>query len=338
MKIGFVVENFGNMFRGGAEVQYEKTYEALKKMGIDVNYISRESKELKEYDIYHFFKSFDFSWELVKALKREKIPYIVSTIYLPSRYNLTKFIYKYFVRLLPLKLRTQFVLGQRYEFWRNAKYLCPNTSYEANFFKDLGFNNIKIVYNGIDLEEVALNNQDRMYELYPQFKDMKYVLNVGRVEDRKNQILLVKACKELNVPLIIIGKIANRDYLKEIEKINYEKCHLLGAIYDKEILNAFYKDAEIFALPSILETPGLAALEAMYYNSKILITNNGGTEDYFEDMVEYCNPNRYESILIGLKKLLEDNDKNYSSHVASKFTWENVVKEYIELYNKSINQ
>lgn len=48
------------------------------------------------------------------------------------------------------------------------------------------------------------------------------------MERRKNQKLLVQACKELDMPVVVVGKIWDKKYYEEILNIGYKEAIFLG--------------------------------------------------------------------------------------------------------------
>lgn len=340
MKIGIVCDEFGNLNRGGAEVQVDKTVEFLRKMSeIEVEFIDRKTASIDEYDIIHFFKSMYHYKDLAEWLVQKKIPYVVSTIYYPNKsIILEKIIYK-ILKKIPKKFTRFCSLSKRIELWKNASYLFPNTSSEKYFFESLNINkNIKVIKNGIDRSEMDLNiRKDLFFDTFPQLKNQKFILNVARIEKRKNQKILFDICKQLELPLVIIGKVWDKEILASMMG-SYQKFYYLGPIYNKELLYSAYKACEVFALPSLVETPGIAAMEAFYFDSKVLITKNGGTKDYFKEKAWYIDPNDKKDITT---KLLEAysfkkdlNEKNFLDECY----WENIVKVYKDIYNDILNK
>ena len=91
------------------------------------------------------------------------------------------------------------------------------------------------------------------------------------MERRKNQKLLVQACKELDMPVVVVGKIWDKKYYEEILNIGYKECYFLGPIYNRKLLFSAYKSCSVFALPSTLETPGIAAMEAAFIMYLLLL-------------------------------------------------------------------
>ena len=89
---------------------------------------------------------------------------------------------------------------------------------------------------------------------------------------------------------------------------------------DSPMLSSAYASCNTFALPSLYETPGIAALEAGLAGAKIVITPYGGTKDYFKDMAIYSDPYSVDSI----KKSIEDSlnkpkDDKLKKHIEQNF-------------------
>jgi len=334
-KIGFVTSQFGNITRGGAEVQMEKTMHYLNLTGVfDVELIDYNTRDLGKYELVHFFKSnpeFDF---LVDKLKQSKVPYVVSSVYFPTRYFYEVILFKWFDKLLPRFVNSWMFRTQTLKLWRNAEMIFPNTDEEAFFLRKCGIKNrIEIIPNGLDRDEMKSISPEIFWEKYPQLKGKKFVLNVGRIDARKNQKRLVEACKELNVAVVIIGAIWEQNYYNEILAIGYTEVYFLGPIFDKQLLYSAFNACEIFCLPSTLETPGIVALEAAFYNKPIVITKAGGTRWYFGNLAKYVNwksvPEIKEAIAFYLD--LANRPTGLKQQVQNYF-WDNIALQYKTLY------
>ena len=102
-------------------------------------------------------------------------------------------------------------------------------------------------------------------------------MNVGTVETRKNALLIVKAIKNCDTKLILIGK--KTKYTDEIEAYILQnkledKILILNGLSSIE-LAIVYQMASIFVYPSIFEGFGIPIIEALY--SKVpVITNKFG--------------------------------------------------------------
>jgi glycosyltransferase involved in cell wall biosynthesis len=108
----------------------------------------------------------------------------------------------------------------------------------------MGAKNISLIYNRIDLSQFSPNVE-------PAFRESKpVVICVGRLMKEKNQECLIRAIKDLDVILLLIGDGPQYNELVNIvnelgikDKVRFER-----AIPHKEI-HKYYTSSNIFALP-----------------------------------------------------------------------------------------
>ena len=336
MKIGMVTSQFGNFLRGGAEIQFDNTVKALKTIEINVQVLNDTLDDIKSYNLIHFFKLDESYLFLTKYLKDNSIPYVISPIFFPeSKIIKSWYIFLSYLSYIP---GSSILCGVRkIKLLRDAHAIYPNTFEEASIMRQLSHkSNIIVIPNAVeDIYHKSSIDVSTFFKHYPNLENKKFVLCVGRVERRKNQYKLIKACKELNIPVVLIGQIRDKNYWDSCLSIQYNQCYHLGVINDKALLISAYKACEIFALPSTMETPGLAALEAGLQGAKILITKFGGTREYFGESAIYVDPNSEISIKDGLNKLL-NKDKNLNEENLSKYSYTNIAKKYLNEYKKII--
>jgi len=332
IRVGVVGYQFGNLSRGGAEVQLEKTVKYLQRRGeVEIEMIGYETRNIERFDLIHFFKSQVEYAALIDVLRQKKIPYVLSTVYYPHKvtYEILRFLY--LRKVLPAKVYDQLYFAHLFRLWSNAAYLFPNTDDEAAFLRKIGVrNNMEIIHNGLDREEMTPATATLFFEHFPYLKDIDFVLNVGRIDRRKNQKKLVEACILLKKPVVLIGEIADVDYFNEIKSLGYSQLYHLGPIFDRQLLFSAYNACEVFCLPSTLETPGLVALEAAYYHKPIVITDKGGTRYYFGDDVYYVNWRDTNDI----KNKLEMAITEGKTIKEVKLFWDVIVNKYIEIYQQ----
>jgi len=104
-----------------------------------------------------------------------------------------------------------------------------------------------------------------------------FILNVGTIEKRKNILSAIKAIKDIDIQLIIIGK--KTAYYNEIS--NYiseneleDKIIFLENVALTE-LSAIYRMAQIFIYPSIFEGFGIPIIEALHSQTPVITTKGG---------------------------------------------------------------
>jgi glycosyltransferase involved in cell wall biosynthesis len=170
-----------------------------------------------------------------------------------------------------------------------------------------------------------------------KYKVNNFILSVGHIgPERKNVLRLLQALEQINHPAVIIGRIedteAGRICVKEAKK-NSNVILIDSIPNDSDELASAYAASDVFALPSLFETPGIAALEAGLAGSKIVITKYGGTDEYFGKYARYVEPKSVESIVIGITKALKDaKDDLLREYIKNNFLWQNVAGQTLEAY------
>ena len=191
---------------------------------------------------------------------------------------------------------------------------------------------VKVIYNAIDIEKnIDLEYNDGAYKEvaatvaggYDKIK----VGMAGRINRWKGQKLFVDMAKLVsqdndNVEFLIAGNVyKGEDYilddLKEyiLESGVKDKIGLLGQV---DNMNSFYKNIDIFILPSIQPEPfGLVVIEAMNNKLPVVATNHGGPVEIIENnidgfLVDYKDAKEIAQVV---NKLIKD--KELRSYIAT---------------------
>ncbi len=222
-----------------------------------------------------------------------------------------------------------------------STHLTPNSDMEADKLKDkLGTFDYTVVENAVNLNEIE---QIETNEKGPPEDWGDYVLSVGRLEPRKNQWRLLYAMQGLwqegiDAKLVLLGK-ANRKYLQKISS-EIER-HQDKVVIDPQIknpatvLNAV-KHARVLAMPSVLETPGLIALEAGALGTSLAITEKGSTQEYFNGYGHYCDPFRVDSIAQAVKQAWKQDGNECSDYIKENYNYEKAGKKLLSLYRSLV--
>ena len=92
-------------------------------------------------------------------------------------------------------------------------------------------------------------------------------------------------------------------------------------------------------MPSLLETPGLAALEAAAQGSKLVVTEVGSTREYFGGLVEYVDPKDPEGLRRAVERQLgARRDGRLREHVLANFTWQHTGQSLVAAYESVITK
>jgi len=163
----------------------------------------------------------------------------------------------------------------------------------------------------------------------------EFILSVANIDRRKNTLSLIQACAEIGKTLVLIGHIRDPIYFQECRNKNSDFL-FLGPITDVSVLKSAFQQCSIYALPSLCETPGIAALEAASQGAKVVITREGPTEEYFGNLVTYVDPLDLTSIRDGINKELKAtrNKDQLISHIVSHYTWDKTAEDVLNGYQK----
>jgi glycosyltransferase involved in cell wall biosynthesis len=120
-----------------------------------------------------------------------------------------------------------------------------------------------------------------------------YLVEVARIEPKKNQLAVIEALFDLPVPLIFVGRAL------PYEPEYAARCHELAARrggvrflewLPEEELPLLYAGAAAHILPSWVELPGLASLEAGASGCRVISTVVSSATELLGDEAWYCDP------------------------------------------------
>lgn len=133
-----------------------------------------------------------------------------------------------------------------------------------------------------------------------------FVLSVGRIEDRKNQWTLIRACEQLSLPLVLVGS-ASMDqlrYLADCKRGAGPNTYFVSGLERGDLLT-HYATAKVHAMASWFELPGLSTLEAAAAGANVVSTNRGTAEDHLGELAWYCDPADVRSVTDAVRAAYE---------------------------------
>jgi glycosyltransferase involved in cell wall biosynthesis len=168
-----------------------------------------------------------------------------------------------------------------------------------------------------------------------RYKD--HILSVGRIEGLKNQLNVIKAIINTNYQLTIIGKpsLNQKSYYEECLRVaeGHGNIHFIEKQLKHHELVTIYKAARVHVLASWFETTGLVSLEAAMMDCNIVLTRKGDTEEYFQDMAYYCDPDDILSIKYAITQAFTNPiDPRLKEVISENFTWSNAARQTFNAY------
>ena len=173
----------------------------------------------------------------------------------------------------------------------------------------------------------------------------KFMLSVGGVSLRKNSFNLLKAFAESNHAdnhkLVFAGKINSNEGEKlniYISKNNLQDRVVFTNYISDDDLHILYQNASSFLFPTYYEGFGIPIIEAMMYKLPILTSNIGAAPEVANQHALLVDPFDIKSITNGINNIFNKTDIELKEafDYANQFTWDNVAKQTIKVYETII--
>lgn len=129
-----------------------------------------------------------------------------------------------------------------------------------------------VIYPPVDLVENKVQRTKNKRE---------YFLTGGRLARAKHVDIIVKACKELELPLKVFGK-AFAGYGEELERMAGKQTEFVGEVTDEEKL-VLMRGAKAFLFASEDEDFGITPVEAMGQGAPVIAYRSGGVKETVEE-------------------------------------------------------
>jgi glycosyltransferase involved in cell wall biosynthesis len=344
MHILFATSQATALTRGGVRTQVLQTKEALENLGVHVTLFDPwRNFQANEFDLVHIFSANMATYHFARAVKAQGLPLIISPVFYTRRtakvvQNVIK-VDKFISRNVR-GLWTDYGLIAEMCSWAEA--ITPNTAEEGKLFVDafgIPENHVIVVPNGV--EERFVHATSVLFEREYGIKN--FILAVGNIgPERKNILRLIEALESIDHPAAFIGHIedtpSGRACLERASR--NPRLLIVGAIpHDSMLLASAYAACDVFVLPSQFETPGIAALEAGLAGAKIVITQLGGTKEYFGDDAIYVEPTSTENIAQGIQSALKNKkDNRLRTRIQKEFLWEKVGVKTKQVYENILGR
>lgn len=355
---------------GGDKIQIENTALELRKLGVDVDISTSLDTELEDYDLVHIFQ-LDWIPETFLYAKKAKNygkPVVLSPIHHSveevKRFdNEYAFGFRKVSKLLCNKQHTRDTIkniyraifdkrkrqatalsihmglkNQHIQTLKMADEVLVQTELEAQDLiatYGVGIDWIK-VQNGVGEQFIKKENHDNPLDIED------YVLCVGRIEARKNQLSIIEAVKqmkleeEVDTTLVFVGKKSNHHgayidmFNKEVSKHSWIE-YVPFTPYEE--MPGLYQHAKVSVSASWFETTGLTSLESLFMGTNVVASGNRAKE-FLGDYASYCDPGDVNSIKNAIRAELSKDPPEFPDEARKEFTWKNAAKKTLMVYRR----
>lgn len=171
-------------------------------------------------------------------------------------------------------------------------------------------------------------------------REEDFILFVGRLVKTKGLPYLIEAMRGVDSKLVVCGKGPERERLESLtKKLGLEgKIEFLGGV-DEERKQMLLSRCKIFVFPSVWESYGIAAAEAMSHGKPVIATNVGGLPEVVGDCGLLVPPRDERSLRDSIRALLTDDDLRRglgrrAQCLAETYTWRKAAEAMERAYEE----
>jgi len=344
---------------GGDTTQIHGTAKALRELGHEVELTSDARPDFAGHDLVHLFH-LDRLWENLPHARRlaaEGRPAVLSTIWWPSaefdargRHGPQAWIARTFgARAYPtLKIAQRSCAAWLRSGLRRDQL--PVLDFERAVGELLGAMRLLLPNSEAEAHEIEQRfGARRLCRVVPNAAEGEFftpgpeapragVVCVGRIEPRKNQLALLEALRDSDVPVALVGRSGrfSAAYEKKCRRAAGPRVEFTGGL-DREAVRERLRRARVHVCPSWYETPGLASLEAALCGCRIVVTPGGCTREYFGGRALFVDPDDRTGLRDAVLRALEDpGESEATSELRSRFSWEAAARATAGAYAEAL--
>lgn len=214
-----------------------------------------------------------------------------------------------------------------YKAARRPNYLIANSSHTKNMIEKFYGRSSTVIHPPIDIERFQSKKDE----------PRRGFVTAGRQTPYKRIDLAVRACTELNLPLVVLGNGPDHRHLKRLAG---KSITFLRGKDDEEVAH-YFQTSVGFIFPG-MDDFGIVAVEALAAGTPIIAYKGGGALDYVEDGKNglFFSHQMVKSLAEALKKFNPEDFNSWRvADTAAKFSAENFrdrLKEFIDTHKENV--
>jgi glycosyltransferase involved in cell wall biosynthesis len=212
---------------------------------------------------------------------------------------------------------------------------------------------VVVAHNAAGAEFRPVSRQAAQAAVREHFSlDRPFLLSVGDLQPRKNQIGLIRAFAELvraypqlRHDLVLAGKptwFADHVQAAARESGVADRIRLPGFVSDADLLQ-LYNACDLFVFPSFYEGFGLPALEAMACGRAVACSNASALPEVVDGAAIFFDPYRTDEMVRALRDLLLDAElrarmERLGLQRAAHFSWQKTANAILDVFREVAHQ
>ncbi len=232
-----------------------------------------------------------------------------------------------------------------------ARVLTPSEFSRQSILRAYGLDEdrVSVIPNAVSSDFRPRNREAAGARIRERFGIISpFILSVGDLQPRKNQIGLIRAFDGLircypHLPhqLVLVGQDTwySVRVRRAAEKSGVaDRIHFTGFVADSELLD-FYSACQVFVFPSFYEGFGLPILEAMACGRAVACSNTTAIPEVADAAAILFDPESIEQMTLALRDLVLDDElrarvERLGLQRASSFKWDQAARRTLEAYEQ----
>lgn len=221
----------------------------------------------------------------------------------------------------------------------NRPHLVAISSYMRDFFKKspiLRDCTTTLIHNGVDCKAFhSLPKAECRAKLGIPLDKKVFLFSSYQIEDkRKGLQVLIPALESLHDNSIMLVCLGN---YKAVPLTEYIQVRCEGLVKGSDLLSEYYSAADYFVLSSFQEAFAQTPLEALACGTPVIAFPCSGVPDLINPKIGVMSENfTKEALMDAIKKAMNTEycHDEIINDVESRFSYDIITKQYIELYNQ----
>jgi glycosyltransferase involved in cell wall biosynthesis len=232
----------------------------------------------------------------------------------------------------PTLVTYAYIQKELHEYYRKAFPRCTPVCVSHAQVKMLGDESMPVVYNAVDLNEIAFNAEPE-----------DFFIIVGRMTPGKGIVEAIRIAKRARLKLLIVGHVTSHlpwsenYFLKEVKpQIDGDRIRYIERLPYREIVTLMGK-AKGFLFPLQWDEPfGLVVIEAMAAGTPVIAYGRGSMPELIKNgETGYLVENEHEMVAMSNRTESLDRER-CRAWVAEHFSMDQMVSGYERLYHAAV--
>ncbi len=174
-----------------------------------------------------------------------------------------------------------------------------------------------------------------------QHKVKDFILAVGPIEPRQNQVMLLFAARAIGLPIVVVGPVVDSIYARRCLEYAPPGTLFLPHLSPK-LYSSALKAARVFVLPAWAAASAPHAVEAGLAGCPLVLSDRLLEKEHFENDAVFCGPAHCKAIRDAVAKAHSRFDADapkrarLQQHLAARCSWEQVVERTLAGYDAAL--